>query len=261
MAMDPVDPTGSGDFLRRYGKPGLPGLPKYAQLRETLYAAIRAGHWKPGARLPTESELTRLTGYSLGTVQRALRELAESGVVVRSQGSGTYVSEGRGAIDAPLHLRFRGGEGEPGFLPLFPKVLSRTRVEGRGRWTDWLGRDSANIVRIDRKLGVNGEFVVFNRFYVNADTFPAIAQRPLGMLDGVNLKQLLGEATDRPITDVEQHVSFIKFEAAACKAMGVKPGTRGLLLESAAAAGRGNPVYFLESFVPPNSRRLDVSPQ
>jgi GntR family transcriptional regulator len=32
-----------------------------------------------------------------------------------------------------------------------------------------------------------------------------------------------------------------------------------LLLESAAAAGRGHPLYFLESFIPPNDRRLDVS--
>jgi hypothetical protein len=30
-------------------------------------------------------------------------------------------------------------------------------------------------------------------------------------------------------------------------------------LARAAAAGRGNPVYFLESFIPPNDRRLDVS--
>ena len=26
-----------------------------------------------------------------------------------------------------------------------------------------------------------------------------------------------------------------------------------------AVAGRGNPVYYLESFIPPNKRRLDVS--
>jgi len=260
MAIDESSTTQAGDFLRRYGKPGLPGLPKYAQLRETLHSAIKAGHWKPGSRLPTETDLTRLTRFSLGTVQRALRELADSGVVVRSQGSGTYVSEGGGAIDAPLHLRFRGDDGEPTFLPLFPKVLSRTRVEGRGRWSDWLGPGASNIVRIDRKLGVNGEFVVFNRFYFDADTFPALAARPLASLDGANLKQLLGEALERPITEVEQHVSFVKFDAASCSAMGVKPGTRGLLLESAAAAGRGHKAYFLESFIPPNPRRLDVSP-
>jgi DNA-binding GntR family transcriptional regulator len=259
--MEKNDTAAQGDLLRRFATPGLPGLPKYVQLREALIAAIKAGHWKPGAQLPTESDLTRLTRYSLGTVQRALRDLADSGVVIRSQGSGTYVAEGRGSIDAPLHLRFRGDDGEPAFLPLFPKVLSRTRVDDGGEpWADWLRREGADIVRIDRQLSVNGEFVVFNRFYFDARTLPGIASRSLASLDGANLKQLVGESLSLPITDVDQHVSFVTFDSEACKAMGVKRGTGGLLLESAAYAGRGNPAYFLESFIPPNRRRLDVSP-
>src|SRR4029453_7321489 len=106
-AIDPPRPA-ADDFLRRYGKRGMHGLPKYVQLREALCAAIKAGHWEPGARLPSDNDLTRLTRYSLGTVQRALRELADGGVVVRNQGSGTYVSDSGAAIDAPLPLRFRG---------------------------------------------------------------------------------------------------------------------------------------------------------
>ncbi|HEX5634845.1 MAG TPA: UTRA domain-containing protein, partial [Gemmatimonadales bacterium] len=78
--------------------------------------------------------------------------------------------------------------------------------------------------------------------------------------DGANLKQLLGEAVGVPVTEIEQHVSFVTLDARASKAMRVAPGTGALLLESAAAAGRGHPVYFLESFIPPNARRLDVSP-
>jgi len=171
------------------------------------------------------------------------------------------VSDSGGAIDAPLHLRFRGSaDGEPAFLPLYPKALSCTRAQGSGAWSAWLSPEGGtDILRIDRQLNVNGEFVVFNRFYFDAREFPDIAARPLATLDGANLKQLLADAVAMPISDVEQHVSFVKFDATACKAMGVKPGTRGLLLESAAAAGRGNPVYFLESFIPPNDRRLEVS--
>jgi DNA-binding GntR family transcriptional regulator len=149
---------------------------------------------------------------------------------------------------------------KPAVLPLSPKVLSRTRARGSGAWSAWLRPDAGtDNVCIHRQLSVNGEFVVFNRFYFAAREFPDIAARPLATLDGANLKQLLGESVSMPISDVEQHVSFVKFDAAACKVTGVKPGTRGLLLESAAAAGRGNPVYFLESFIPPNDRRLDVS--
>ena len=247
------------DFLAKYAKPGVAGLPKYARLRETLFSAINAGHWKAGDKLPTESELTRLTPYSLGTVQRALRALVDEGLVVRTQGAGTFVSEGRGAINTPLHLRFLGSPGEPRFLPLFPKVLSRKRVAERGPWSDWLGQGNGDIVRIDRKLSVNGEFTVFNRFYFNAASFPEITAKSISSLDGVNLKQMLGSSFNMPITSVEQRISMVKFTPEICKATGVKSGTRALLLESHASAGRSNPIYYLESFIPPNNRRLDVS--
>lgn len=250
-------PTAS-ELLDKYAPREVPGVTKYAQLRETLTAAIRGGHWMPGSQLPPERELARMTRFSLGTVQRALRELSDAGLLVRSQGSGTYVAEGLGAIDEPLHLRFLGREGEPTFLPLFPKVLSRKRIEERGPWSEWLRQTGPDIVRVSRRISVNGEFSLFNRFYFNAETFPKIASAPLSTLDGANLKQMLGSQLSMPVTDVRQRISFVKFPEEAATAAGVKAGTRGMLLESAAMAGR-HPLYFLESFIPPNERRLDVS--
>jgi GntR family transcriptional regulator len=246
------------ELIERYARDVVPGLAKYAQLRETLSAAIRGGYWKPGSQLPPERELARLTRFSLGTVQRALRDLAEEGVLVRTQGSGTYVAEGRAAIDAPLYLRFLGREGEPRFLPLFPKVLSRKRIDERGPWSEWLRQTGGAVVRITRRISVNGEFNLFNCFYFRADAFPGITAAPLATLDGANLKQLLGGESNMPVTEMRQRVSFVKFSPEAAAGAGVKPGTRGMLLESAALSGR-EPLYYLESFIPPNDRQLDVS--
>lgn len=250
--------TGSEDALQRFARPGTPGVAKYAQLRETLTAAIRAGHWKPGNQLPPERELARVTRFSLGTVQRALRDLASEGVLVRTHGSGTYVAEGRNVIDSPLHLRFLGREGEPTFLPLFPKVLSRKRIQERGAWSEWLRQSGADIVRVDRCISVNGEFDVFNRFYFNAHTFPRMAAAPVSRIDGANLKEMLAGEVNMPVTDIRQRVALLKLPDEACSATGVKPGTRGMLLESATQAGR-EPIYFVESFIPPNERRLEMS--
>jgi GntR family transcriptional regulator len=251
-------PTAVSDLLEKYARPPVPGMSKYAQLRETLTAAIRGGHWKPGAQLPPERDLVHMTRFSLGTVQRALRELADEGLLVRTQGSGTYVAEGRRAIDAPLHLRFLGGPGEPRFLPVSPRVISRTLIEERGAWSEWLRQGGADIVRIDRRVTVGDEFHVFNRFYMNAQTFPKLATAPLASLDGANLKQMVHSEVNVPVTDVRQRVSLVKLSPEAASAAGVKPGTRGMHLESATAAGR-MPLYFEESFIPPNDRRLDVS--
>src|SRR5215467_803772 len=49
----------------------------------------------PGDRLPSYGELAELAGVSLITVRRALDELERAGRVVRHQGVGTFVADGR----------------------------------------------------------------------------------------------------------------------------------------------------------------------
>src|SRR5579872_5033323 len=90
--MDAREPD---NFYRRFRLPAEPGVPKYAQLRRAIIAAIEEGYWQPGAKLPTELELARLTPFSLGTVQRGLRALAEEGIIERRQGHGSFIAEPR----------------------------------------------------------------------------------------------------------------------------------------------------------------------
>ena len=65
---------------------------KYREIFEKLQGSIASGHYKPGARLPSEAELVRRFGVSRMTVFRAMRELQSLGIVTRRVGSGTYVS-------------------------------------------------------------------------------------------------------------------------------------------------------------------------
>jgi GntR family transcriptional regulator len=223
-----------------------------------LRAAIQNGHWKPGDKLPTEVELTRLTPFSLGTVQRALRALTEEGLVKRIQGNGTFVAEERTAIDSPLHCRFLDDDGLT-YLPIFPKVLSRTRITTTGPWSGYLSQDEDNILCIDRRLDVNGEFNIYSKFYINVDRFGSIVDRPLSSLDRVTIKTLLSGEFNLPITHIYQSMVMTKFSRDVGKIIGVGYGTSGLLLESVASAGRSNYIYYLESFIPPTKRKLVVS--
>lgn len=241
--------------LARFARAPLAGMPKYAQLRETLVAAIHAGHWKAGEKLPAEAELARHLPYSLGTVQRAYRALVEEGLVRRAQGSGTFIEEGRRPLDAPFHLRFRGDDGE--LLPLYARIVSRTRVRGEGAWSAFLGR--SEVMRIDRRISVGDEFDVYTRLYFDARAVPAAASMPFAQLDKVHWKRFLSEQLHAPIADIRQSVRLDAFPGAVCRALGLKPATRALVLESAGASMRGERVYFIESFVPPRARRLEVS--
>lgn len=56
---------------------------------------IRRGTWRPGARVASEHDLVAALGVSRMTVNRALRELAAGGEVIRFVGIGTFVAPER----------------------------------------------------------------------------------------------------------------------------------------------------------------------
>lgn len=237
---------------------GMSGQPKYMRLRDMLLVQIESGRWQPGARLPTETDLTRQTALSLGTVQRALRALVEDGVVVRQQGRGTFVADSRKPMDAPWHCRFIADDGKS-FLPVYPKVLMCKRIRERGPWSALLDQHGSNIVRIDRAISIADEFSVYSMFYLNGERFAGILKKPLAALDGVNLKALLGREFGLPVTHITQSMSTAAFPSDVCRALKLGTSAVGTVLEIAASTGRGRHVYFQSLFIPPNRRRLVVS--
>jgi multiple sugar transport system substrate-binding protein len=64
----------------------------YRQLMNRLRADILAGRYGPSGKLPTEFELCEIYGLSRTPVARALRDMAEAGVVVRHRRRGTFVN-------------------------------------------------------------------------------------------------------------------------------------------------------------------------
>src|ERR1700757_799186 len=74
----------------RDGNPG--ATHQYRQILEKLQNEISSGRYRPGKRLPSETELVRRFGASRMTVFRAMHELQALGLVIRRVGSGTYVS-------------------------------------------------------------------------------------------------------------------------------------------------------------------------
>jgi DNA-binding transcriptional regulator YhcF (GntR family) len=85
MALDPDDPR-----------------PPYVQVANALRAAILTKVFKAGDKLPSRSELAKKYEVAPMTVQNALRELREEGLIVSRQGSGVFVRE---RTERPVGLR------------------------------------------------------------------------------------------------------------------------------------------------------------
>lgn len=71
--------------------------PLYQQIKNTIQEKIRNGDWKSGQKLPSENELVDALGVSRMTINRALRELTQEGLINRVHGVGSFIA------DAPRH--------------------------------------------------------------------------------------------------------------------------------------------------------------
>jgi GntR family histidine utilization transcriptional repressor len=83
---------------------GGPAPATYREVKAEILRRIRARDWAPGALLPPETELAATFGVARATVNRAMRELAEDGVLDRRRRAGTRVSAApvrRARVDIP----------------------------------------------------------------------------------------------------------------------------------------------------------------
>lgn len=65
----------------------------YIQVKEYILARVDSGEWQPDERIPSENQLVDSLNVSRMTVNRALRELAAEGRLVRIQGVGSFVAQ------------------------------------------------------------------------------------------------------------------------------------------------------------------------
>ncbi|MFC3961805.1 FadR/GntR family transcriptional regulator [Nocardia jiangsuensis] len=120
-----------------------------AQVTEQLRAEIRSGRWAIGSRIPTEPELTELTGTGRNTVREAVQALVHAGMLERRQGSGTYVIAAS-EVGTALGKYFAGAE-ERDVLEL-RKALDTTAAGLAAR-----RRDDTDIENLLRLLAVRNE--------------------------------------------------------------------------------------------------------
>jgi GntR family histidine utilization transcriptional repressor len=68
-------------------------LPQFALIKQFLEQQIASGELSSGAKIPTEQSLADSFLVSRMTARRAVQELADTGMLTRTPGSGTFVAE------------------------------------------------------------------------------------------------------------------------------------------------------------------------
>ncbi|MBO0423535.1 PLP-dependent aminotransferase family protein [Enterococcus plantarum] len=83
------------------------GVPVYVSIIELILSYIKNGDLLPGEHLPSERKLATYFQVNRSTVVHALDELVSLGWIIRKQGSGTFVNEGKWGISTTPRTDWR----------------------------------------------------------------------------------------------------------------------------------------------------------
>ncbi|MBW2647602.1 MAG: GntR family transcriptional regulator [Deltaproteobacteria bacterium] len=164
-------------------------VPLYHQLADIIRAKIRAGEYRPGSRIPSETSLASTYGIGRPTARQATELLVRKRILIRKRGSGTFVNaQKKKEIDlfslAGTIASFRK-EG----ISVATRILQKTRLEvvDQNPGNPFSGQQAYFLSRLNQVEDVP---VLIEDIYLNPTLFAGIDRIDL---QGQSLSQVVDE--------------------------------------------------------------------
>ena len=221
-------------------------IPLHHQVYLDLRAAIDAGEWRPGDRIPPERELAERYGCSLITVRRALGDLARERRLERARGRGTFVSRPPINLDLDGTLSFTEELHHLGHDPSTRVVTART-LPAELDIADSLGvAIGSSVVHLERLRMADGEPLLLEQVFLSEARFPGLLASDL---EHGSLYELLTERYDTQVVRAREALEPIALPTREAHLLGVEPHRPALRIEGVAFDRGGQPVEFARSYV------------
>ena len=221
-------------------------VPKYYLITNVLRQTF--AEYDRGDRVPSEIELAAQFGVSRVTLQRALAQLVDDGVVVRVQGKGTFYT----------------GQGKKGGAQAISGALESLMIYEHGASAKVIGKSCSREVPTDVRhrleLSPDEEVVSFRRVAL-VDTEPlayiiSYLPRDVGMklyddeeaLTHSPIAYLLREKYGISLTHGEQTIDAVLAEPEVASALAFPIGSPLLRIERTLYTRKERPIQFMRSW-------------
>jgi GntR family transcriptional regulator len=230
--------------------------PLHAQLRQTILDAIADGRWRPGDRLPSETELCRQFDISRTTVRQALTMLELEGALRREQGRGTFVAE-----PAPTtgFLQSSAGfqeDAERGGHVVTSQVLN-VGVERMPSWAAaGLDREpDTHGVSIERVRSLDGQVVMYADTWILLDFAEGVLAADLSR---ESLYHVLHERHGVVVHEGRRSVQAVVAEPRVAQLLEVPEGSPVLHVEAITSDRDGRPFECYRAWHRTDRSRLEI---
>jgi len=221
--------------------------PLYKEVKNRLMRGLVAGEWKPGQAIPSEAQLAGRHGVSVGTVRRAVDELAAEKIVQRRQGSGTYVATH--TEDRQLYYFFHIVGRNSGKEPPAHELLSFRVEKADGETASRLqiGRGE-RVYRIHNVLKIAGRPVVFDEITLPAASFPDLT-KPLFAARAGTIYGLYQSRYGINVIRISERLSAARVSPRQAAGLKLREGEPALIIRRVAYTYHDTPVEYRVSCV------------
>jgi len=230
--------------------------PLHEQIRRAVCAPIISGAWPPGRRVPSEHELMALFGASRMTVNRAMRTLADDGLIVRRRRTGSVVAAATGdrAVMSIGSIRATVEAGDQAYsYESLARRHARASDDSAGRFKIAAGTPLLNL---SCRHFAGGRPTALEDHWINLAAVPEASDEPFD-------KTPPGEwlAARLPWPKSQYVVTALNAGAAMSKLLDVEPGTACLKIDRRSWRN-GVPAAFVTALYPGTGHALtgEVAP-
>lgn len=251
-------------------------VPLYAQAEKVLEDLLVRRRYRIGDRIPPEVELVQSLGVSRATIRAAVGRLVGRGLLVRRQGSGTFLARlpERSEQPSPVGIKLGSGVAQLGRLDTYTSIAERLGVKAD---SDHLRVETARttpdeaqalelpadgeVTRVCRVLLLDGEPAAWMIDVLPADLIPAAKVRQLLSASQMMLDLLLDEGIPVAFSEVEISTALLDPGQSAGTSLGLNQPAAALLLTEtmyldSAVAAEGRPVQWSRNYFLPGKLSL-----
>lgn len=191
--------------------------PKFSVIKEFICQKIESGQWPQDSKVPSENELAEQFSVSRMTARRALQELTEQGVLVRSQGAGTFVATFK-SQSSLLEIKNIADEIQGRGHQHLAKQLCLNVEPTTEQLAILLGIKSDDTVYYSEVLHLeNDEPIQLEQRYVNAKLVPSYLEQDFNR---ITPHEFL--SSEAPLTEATHEIEAILAEPNVCQLLNIE---------------------------------------
>ena len=222
--------------------------PVYLKLQTKIQSEIENGRLSPGDCIPPEKELAQMHQVSVGTVKKAILNLANEGYLYRIQGRGTFVA---GTTMRRENLRYycclNAFGGKEASLKI--KFLELKKTDGIEQINCYLKiRHNQGLYELRRLFISNKKPLIYCVSYFPEKLFEGLETFQTNRFERIPLYLLLEKKYGLPTTSNRELIGTVKTDEDCSKILKVPQGTSVLFIEMVSFTYRKKPYEYRQSF-------------